>query len=182
MTERLFVSSVQKELAAERRAVRDFIQGDALLRRFFDVFLFEDLPASDRRTDDVYLEEVARSGIYLGLFGDEYGSTDAEGVSPTEREFDEATRCGKVRLIFVRGADDSRRDPRMLALIRKAGSQLIRKRVTDVADLTGAIYASLVEHLERTGRLTPPSRATRSWRSRCSSPGMWRRRGVESST
>jgi ATP-dependent DNA helicase RecG len=114
MTERPFVSSVQKEFAAERRALRDFIHGDALLRRFFDVFA---------------------------------------GVSPTEREFDEATRCGTVRLIFVRGADDARRDPRMLALIRKAGSQLIRKRVADVADLTGAVYASLVEHLDRTGRL-----------------------------
>jgi hypothetical protein len=110
MTERIFVSSVQKELAAERRALRDFIQGDALLRRFFEVFLFEDLPASDRRADDAYLEEVARSGIYLGLFGDDYGSIDAAGISPTEREFDEATRCGKVRLIFVRGADDARRD------------------------------------------------------------------------
>jgi ATP-dependent DNA helicase RecG len=116
MTGRLFVSSVQKELAAERRAVRDFIHCDALLRRFFDVFLFEDLPASDCRTDDVYLEEVARSGIYLGLFGDGYGSTDEAGLSPTEGEFDEATRCSKVRLSFVRGADDARRDPRMLAL------------------------------------------------------------------
>jgi hypothetical protein len=43
----LFVSSVQKELQQERRAVKDFVQGDALLRRFFDVFLFEDIPASD---------------------------------------------------------------------------------------------------------------------------------------
>ena len=45
----IFVSSVQKEFAQERRAIRDFVEGDALLRRFFDVFLFEDLPASDRR-------------------------------------------------------------------------------------------------------------------------------------
>lgn len=33
--ERLFISSVQKELAEERRAVRDYVHGDALLRRFF---------------------------------------------------------------------------------------------------------------------------------------------------
>ena len=46
---RIFVSSVQKELAAERRALKDYIQGDPLLGRFFDVFLFEDLPASGRR-------------------------------------------------------------------------------------------------------------------------------------
>lgn len=43
---RLFISSVQKELAAERRALKDYIHGDALLRRFFEVFLFEDLLAS----------------------------------------------------------------------------------------------------------------------------------------
>ena len=48
----IFVSSVQKEFAQERRAIRDFVEGDALLRRFFDVFLFEDLPASDRRADE----------------------------------------------------------------------------------------------------------------------------------
>jgi len=42
----LFISSVQKELQQERRAVKDFVQGDALLKRFFDAFLFEDLPAS----------------------------------------------------------------------------------------------------------------------------------------
>jgi hypothetical protein len=44
--QRIFISSVQKELAAERRALKDYIHGDPLLRRFFDVFLFEDLPAS----------------------------------------------------------------------------------------------------------------------------------------
>ena len=33
---RIFVSSVQKELAAERRALKDYIQGDPFLGRFFD--------------------------------------------------------------------------------------------------------------------------------------------------
>ena len=88
---RIFISSVQKELAGERRALKDYIHGDPLLRRFFEVFLFEDLPASDRRADEVYLAEVDRAGIYLGLFGRDYGSEDAAGISPTEREFDRAT-------------------------------------------------------------------------------------------
>jgi hypothetical protein len=47
----IFLSSVQKEFAAERVALRDFLQGDPLLRRFFEPVLFEDLPASDRRAD-----------------------------------------------------------------------------------------------------------------------------------
>ena len=45
MTERIFISSVQKELADERRALKEYIHGDPLLSRFFKVFLFEDLPA-----------------------------------------------------------------------------------------------------------------------------------------
>ena len=83
MSERIFISSVQKELAEERRAVRDFVHSDALLRRFFDVFLFEDLPASDRRADEVYLDQVGRCAIYVGLFGQEYGHEDSAGLSPT---------------------------------------------------------------------------------------------------
>jgi ATP-dependent DNA helicase RecG len=43
---KIFISSVQKELAEERRAVKDFITHDPLLSRFiFDVFLFENIPA-----------------------------------------------------------------------------------------------------------------------------------------
>jgi predicted HTH transcriptional regulator len=151
--ERIFVSSVQKELAAERRALKDYIEGDALLRRFFRVFLFEDLPASDRRADNVYLEEVAHSDIYVGLFGNEYGPEADGGASPTEQEFDCATAAGKTRLIYVKGADDAARHPRMAALIRKAGRELIRRRFTGIPELTAAVYASLVEHLERTGTL-----------------------------
>ena len=78
----LFVSSVQKEFAEERAGIRDFVRGDALLRRHFDVFLFEDLPASDRRADAVYLDEVAGCRVYVGLFGKEYGDEDKEGKSP----------------------------------------------------------------------------------------------------
>jgi hypothetical protein len=150
---RIFVSSVQKELAAERRALRDYILGDPLLRRFFEVFLFEDLPASDRRADQVYLTEVDRAEIYLGLFGQEYGFEDSAGISPTEREFDRATAGSKERLIFIVGVDDSGRNPKMRALVRKAGDQLIRRKVGGPPELTAAVYASLVEYLERVGDL-----------------------------
>ena len=125
----LFISSVQKELAAERRALKQFVHGDPLLRRFFDVFLFEDLPASGRRADHVYLSEVDRCDVYVGLFGQDYGYEDATGVSPTEREFDRATARGKERLVFVKGASDATRHPKMMALIRKAGDQVIRRRL-----------------------------------------------------
>jgi len=144
---RIFVSSVQKEFAEERAALRDYLRGDALMRRFFDVFVFEDVPAADRRADEVYLHEVERSDIYVGLFGSEYGFEDAEGVSPTEREFKQATAAGKYRLIYVKGADIPRH-PKMAALIARAEAGLIRKRFVSIPELIAGVYAAVVDYLE----------------------------------
>ncbi len=150
---KIFISSVQAELAGERRAVKAFIENDPLLHRFFKVFLFEDLPASDRRADAVYISELDRCDLYLGIFGYDYGFEDSDGKSPTEREFDHATETGKPRLIYVKGSDDKRRNPKMQSLIRKAGNQLIRRRFADNAALTSAIYSSLVDYLEECGAI-----------------------------
>jgi len=149
----LFVSSVQKEMREERRAIKEYVTGDALLRRYFDVFLFEDLPASGRKPDDVYLKEVEDCDLYVGLFGREYGSNDSKGLSPTEREFEIATEKSKPRLIFIKESDDDARHPKEQELIRKASAQLIRRRFIGIPDLTAALYAALVEHLERRGDL-----------------------------
>ena len=145
---RIFISSVQREFAQEREALRDYLRGDPLMRRFFDVFLFEDVPASDLRPDSLYLDEVEQSHIYVGLFGDNYGSEDADGISPTEREFDQATASGVHRLIFVKGTNDDNRHPKMQALIRKAQAGLIRKRFNTSEELVTALYAALVEYLD----------------------------------
>ena len=153
MKELVFVSSVQKELAGERQAIRDFIRGDALLGQYFDVFLFEDLPANNQAPGQLYLAEVDRAAIYLGIFANDYGWEDTEGLSPTEREFDRATFKKKSRLVFVKGTDDGQRHAKMKALIRKAEQQLTRRRFIETADLTGRVYASLIRYLEQRGVL-----------------------------
>jgi ATP-dependent DNA helicase RecG len=148
----VFISSVQKELAAERLALAQYIRADALLSRFFEAFLFEDLPAADARADAVYLSEVDRCDVYLALLGESYGFEDDQGISPTEREFDRATAAGKPRLMYVLG-QDAQRHPKMQALVKKAGDQLIRRRVANLEELKQAVYASLVDQLARTGAL-----------------------------
>ena len=151
---RIFISSVQKEFAKERKALGEYLSGDPLLRRFFESFIFErDIPASDRRPDAVYLDEVRKCDLYLGLFGDEYGWESEDGLSPTHLEFNEATRLGKTRLIFVKGAKDDSKHPKMQALIRDVGSQLVRRRFSDSTDLLPDVYASLIDLLETTGKL-----------------------------
>jgi len=161
MKHKIFISSVQKEFKAERKALKIYILGDPLLRQFFEVFVFEDLPAGDRRADEVYLSELKESDIYLGLFGNEYGSADKNGQSPTQREFQLASQLSKLRLIFVKGDKDDIRHPLMRALLRAAGEQLIRRRFNALPELQAAVYASLVSHLLATGRIvTGPFDAT----------------------
>ena len=105
---------------------------------------YEDMPASDRRPDDIYLDEVERCDLYVGLFGRDYGSLDGQGISPTEREFDCATVRGARRLIFLKEVEV--RHPKMVALIAKAGSGL--KRFNTTEELVAGLYAALVEYLQ----------------------------------
>ena len=144
---RIFISSVQREFASEREQLRVYLRGDPLMRRFFEVFLFEDVPASDRRPDEVYLGEVERCDIYVGLFGRNYGFEDTLGVSPTEREFDRATELESHRLIFVRGAGEGSRHPKMQALVDRAQAGLVRRRFATQAEL-------VAEHTTRKRRDT----------------------------
>jgi predicted HTH transcriptional regulator len=154
MKELVFVSSVQNELADIRTGVRDYIQGDPMLGRYFEVFLFEDQPAGDQRPDQLYIDQVDACSVYIGLFAYEYGWEDpADGISPTEREFEHATERRKERLIFVRRAPREARHPKMQALIARAERQVKRQSFTDTTDLNGQIQASLIRYLERRGIL-----------------------------
>jgi predicted HTH transcriptional regulator len=149
----VFISGVQREFGDERRSICEFIHNDPLLKQFFHVFLFEDLPAADHRPDEIYLDEVDHCTLYLGIFGNHYGSEDADGISPTEREFNCATEQCKYRLVFVKGDGDSGRHVKMSALIWRAAGQVVRRRFTDLPDLETQVYAALVQYLSDAGLL-----------------------------
>ncbi len=154
---KIFISSVQSEFEEQRRTLKDFLNGDAFLRRFIsDVFLFEDIPAKDKRADQVYLGEVEKCDIYLGIFGYEYGCKDKNGISPTEHEFNHASKCKRTRLIYIWGSDEKRRSEKMKDLIRKASQSLVRRRVEDISALTSEVYASIVDYLDDLGVLRVP--------------------------
>ena len=146
-TIRIFVSGVQKELKAERVAVRDYIRADPLLKRYFETFLFEDLPALDRKPDELYLNEVDACTIYLGIFGNEYGSENERGISPTELEFDRATEKSKYRLILVKGKDEIKRHPKMQNLINRATPHVVRRRFINREGLKKELLNALVQFL-----------------------------------
>lgn len=148
---KLFISSVQKEFALERKEIAVYIRQDAVLGKFFEPFLFEELPARDVSAAQAYLSEVEDSDVYLGLFGAEYGFEDKEGVSPTEREYDNATENHKYRIILIK--DVQQREPKEKALIKKAEHDVVRNKFKSFEQLRNAVYAALVHYLELRGFL-----------------------------
>ena len=143
---KIFISSVQKEFAAERKTLAKMIREDRWLGGFFDVFLFEECTAKAKTPQKVYLDAVAESDIYIGLIGDAYGNVDKSGVSPTEREYDKAADLGKDRLIFVKAADDNREDAEKHFLRKVSGAVTWRSYET-AEKLLEAVYDALYNWL-----------------------------------
>ena len=102
-----------------------------------------------------YLDEVRNCDLYLGLFGDDYGWENKDGLSPTHLEYNEATRLGKTRLIFVKGMTDESKHPKMQALIREVSSHLVRRRLY-LAAACCVVLTGVITVLRGLGFLTIP--------------------------
>ncbi|HPZ03376.1 MAG TPA: ATP-binding protein, partial [Bacteroidales bacterium] len=145
---KVFISSVQSEFALERKALAEYIRADSLLGKFFDPFIFEELPAVDLTAPNLYLKEVGRCNIYLGLIGAKYGYRDSEGVSPTEREYNKATQLQKTRLIFLTYHEPVQREQEVNAFIKKIEKEVVRSRFIGLSSLLQNVYHSLIRYLE----------------------------------
>lgn len=143
---RIFISSVQREFAKERKQLAEYIRTDALLGKFFKPFIFEELPAINMSAQEAYLHEAEHCDIYLGIYGQQYGNEDAEGVSPTEREFDTACAAHRHRLVFVKRAEE--REAKEQAFIKRVEQRVVRKSFETYDELRNAVYAALVHYME----------------------------------
>lgn len=156
MKYKIFISGVQKELKVERRAIKDYILGDALFSEYFNVFLFEDAPAKSKSPEKSYLEEVKKCNIYIGILGNKYGAQKKTKISPTEAEFKEAKKKHKTILIYIKGdnTNDKKRETGVQGLIKEIRDSkrgFSYKRFDDVPELLRLIYASLIEFLKEEG-------------------------------
>lgn len=143
---KVFISSVQREFAQERRQLCDYIRTDGLLGRFFVPFIFEDMPASEVSAQKAYLTQAAECHIYLGIFGTQYGYEDEQGISPTEREYDTATAHHAHRLTYTLRTDTPRH-PKEQAFISKVEQDVVRRSFSTYEELRTAVYNSLVDYL-----------------------------------
>jgi hypothetical protein len=141
----IFISSVQREFAHARDNLASFINNDPYWSQFFYAFIFENLPASQRKPSDIYLEEIQKCSIYLGIFGLRYGRLTADGISATEQEFDYAIQIGRDPLICIKQKKTSRRRAkRMDALIRKASACTTYSTFRNTDHLCSEVQRSLL--------------------------------------
>ena len=154
---KIFLSGAQKELKAERRAVKAFVLKDPLLSEYFDVFLFEDAPAKSKPAEKAYLEQVRKSDLYVGILGVKHGGARKGAISPTEAEFREAKSRDKHILIYIKGANganDKKREvgvQKLIKDIRDSKQGFSYKRFNDDGELTHLIHASLIDFLKEEG-------------------------------
>jgi len=145
---KVFISSVQSEFAQERQALWDYLNADALLGKFFEPFIFEQLPAVDKTVQQIYLDEVEKCDVYIGLLGLQYGYEDSEGISPTEREFDHAGKFHKTRFVFLTEDIENKRHSKEKVFISKVQNVLVRKHFSSIISLKTAVYNALIKYLE----------------------------------
>ena len=91
---RVFISSVQDEFAEERRRLKQWLTTDLFVSRFVeDVFLFEDVPSRGKPPQDVFLDEVKSSDIYIGLIGSQYYGPAELSTHWAPSKFPSASLC-----------------------------------------------------------------------------------------
>jgi ATP-dependent DNA helicase RecG len=147
--QKVFISSVQAEFAEERKFLANYFRDDALLKMFFEPFIFEEVPANTLDPGKVYLSELEATDIYIGLLGQNYGHEDKEGISPTEREYDKAKEKNVQRWIYLKKTDT--RHAKAEALLRKIELDVSRKKVNNISELKDAVYRSAILYLKQNG-------------------------------
>src|SRR5947207_2076544 len=105
----VFVSSKMQELAPEREAIKS-----ALSSLHVDAFVFEsDAGARPGTIRETYLQELADSDLYVGLFWNSYGDYTID-------EFESARAANKDCLIYEkREAIEGVRDPALQTFLNR---------------------------------------------------------------
>ena len=62
---KVFISSVQSEFATERQMLFDYLTSDALLGKFFEPFIFENVPALNANPAMVFIDERSETVTVL---------------------------------------------------------------------------------------------------------------------
>lgn len=145
---KIFVSGNQTELRDDRFIVKETITSDLILKDIFEIFLFEDLPATGKNPISAYITEVKNSDIYIGLIGNVYGTPNKDGLSPTELEFQSFIEANPHNDTFIYIKDTTiERDEGTQKFIERIKKLTKYQKFKDLDDLKGHVKDSLIVYL-----------------------------------
>ena len=160
--DKVFISSVQKELEAERLALFSLLTTDPFLKDHVEPVLFDKRPPPTRPASKLYLHALKQCQIYVLMLDREYAHEGIE-VSSTREEYDLARSMGMPALALVKGSHNSGRDPRTQEFLKKIKSdKFTYKRFVDRIDLKQEVDAWLRQVLKDERGLIPTPEADES--------------------
>ena len=148
---KIFISSVQAEFAKERQLIYDFIHQDELLSQYFEPFIFEQISAQNTNPQQLYLDEAARSQVYLLLVGKQYGNAADGELSPTEQEYLTAGEHNAYRIALIKDLEGQPRDEREQRFFHKVQAELSYRIFSNPSVLISLVKQSLYTYLKYKG-------------------------------
>lgn len=124
-----------------------------MLHLFFEPILFEKLPATSVAPQASYLKEVAQAAVFIILIGRDYGFETANGISPTELEYNLAQQEAIFSLAFIKKDSENGRHPKENLLFQKIQNNLSYKRFSSTPELLTEVTKALVSVLQQKGLL-----------------------------
>lgn len=148
-TLRIFISSTM-DLKKERNAVTEVINQIEAVPIKMEFFT-----ARDSTPEQVCIDELTKSDIYVGIFADKYGYipsiNNPKNLSVTVMEFQKAKDKGIPCLIFIKSSTENR-DPQLtefLSEISNFNKGIFRKTFGTIKDLKYWVLASIVYYLSQ---------------------------------
>lgn len=118
---KVFISSNQSEFEEERKFLFEEISKDPYLNRNVELFVFEADISRALPANEVFINQVEESDIYIGLIGSDYGDIYEGNVSATEYEYNTFIADKHEAYFFIKDCDS-----------RDEGSERFLKRIQKV--------------------------------------------------
>ena len=144
---RVFISSVQKELTAERMEMKVLLTSDPFLVRHTVPCLFEQYPAPLRPDKKAYLKLLEKCQVYVLIIGRDYGADSGQSATHLEYHFAQERQPGDSR--FAR----DKKEEAFFQQVRDDGH--VYSRFETLAELHALVRDRLVEHIKATYDLSP---------------------------
>ena len=154
---RIFVSSVQKEMEDERLVVQNLLNTDSFLSAHCTPVLYEFEPASPERALEGCLKLLDGCQAYILIVGSQYGAS-AGALSITHAEYRCVKRDKLPVLAFIKGDRNLKREEGTSGLIAEIESDGYKyKRFGNVIELQKEVRAALVKLLRDQFAIAPTS-------------------------